>query len=125
MTKRITTALALATVLGLAMPLTGCQEDLGDPVTRTADWEALNPNVENPGTNSNNPLTYWVPECGISGAYACPPYGLASGDVIANKIFATGNLEADVWSSADGVFSLSDYYQSDKKLLLVFYGQNG
>ena len=125
MIKRIPTALALAAVLGLAMPLAGCQEDLGDPELRVADFDAVDPDYVSPNTNSNNPLADWLPDCGANGVYACPPYGLARGDVIANKIFASGNLEADVWANEDDVFSLSSYYQSDKKVLFVFYGQNG
>lgn len=125
MKKRIPTALALAAVLGLAMPLAGCQEDLGDPELRVADFEAVDPGYVSPNTNSNNPLASWLPDCGVGGVYACPPYGLGRGDVIANKIFASGNLEADVWANEDDIFSLSSYYQSDKKVLFVFYGQDG
>lgn len=125
MTKRITTALALAAALGLAMPLAGCQEDLGDPELRVADFEAVDPNYVSPNTNSNNPIADWLPDCGANGVYACPPYGLGRGDVIANKIFAAGNPEADFWSNADRIFSLSDYYQSESRVLFVFYGQNG
>jgi len=126
MLRRIPIGLPLALVMGLAIPLAGCQEDLGDPVIRTADWDAQAPGTDGgTSSNTNNALAYWQPECGINGAYACPPYGLKRGDVIANKIFASGNLEADLWANEDGVFSLADYYQSEAKLLFVFYGQNG
>jgi hypothetical protein len=118
--------LGLVLLLGVALPLTGCQEDLGDPVTRTADWDAEAPGTDGgSGTNSNNALAYWQPECGITGYYACPPYGVKLGDIIPNKIFASGNPEADLWANADGVFSLADYYQSDAKILFVYYAQNG
>ncbi len=122
----LTLALALGLTLPLALPLAGCQEDLGDPVTRTVDWDAQAPGVDSGGsTNSNNALAYWQPECGLDGVYACPPYGVTRGDIIPNKIFAAGNPEANFWANVDGVFSLSDYYQSDAKLLFVFYGANG
>ncbi len=125
MLRRIPIVLGLAALVGLALPVAGCQEDLGDPVIRQADWDAQAPGTDSGGTNSNNALAYWQPECGISGSYACPPYGLARGDVIKNIVFASGNLEADVWANSDGVFSLADYYQSEAKLLFVYYGQNG
>lgn len=135
MSKKVTigSALALPLAFGLAVTLAGCQENLGDPVIRYADWDAQAPgtDAQSSGTdgggssNTNNALAYWQPECGINGYYACPPYGLKRGDVIQNKIFASGNLEADLWANVDGVFSLADYYQSDAKLLFVYYAQNG
>jgi hypothetical protein len=126
MLRRVPIGITLALALTLAMPVAGCQPDLGDPTTRTADWDAEAPGVDGGGsTNSNNVLAFWQPECGSDGAYPCPLYGIKRGDIIANKIFAAGNPEADFWSNVDGVFSLSDYYQSDSKLLFIYYGRDG
>ncbi len=116
-------ALVLAALLGPT--LAGCQEDLGQPKLRQADWDAQAPVSDAAGTNSNNPLDLWQPECGLNGVYPCPPYGVKRGDIIPNKLFASGNTEADLWANEDGVLSLSDYYQSEAKLLFVFYGQDG
>ncbi|MFH2010511.1 MAG: hypothetical protein ABI333_28180 [bacterium] len=123
--KKLPLLLAGVATLALTLSLVGCQEDLGDPVNRQADWDAVDPNATTGGTNSNNLLTEWLPECGIGAYYACPPYGLTRGDTFPNKYFAAGNADAHVWANEDGVFSLADYYQSEQKLLFLFYGRDG
>ena len=109
-------------LLGLAQPLVGCQEDLGDPVIRSADWDAQPPGTDG---GSATALSLWQPACGPDAYYACPPYGLKRGDIIENKFLASGNAQSDSWANAEGIFSLADYYQSDAELLFVFYGQDG
>lgn len=124
MTRRIPIALGLATLWGLTLGAVACQPDLGDPTSRQADWDAQAPDDDGGGSsNTNNELALWQPECGIDGFYACPPYGLKRGDIIENKFFAVGNPEAQQWANDDGIFSLADYYQSDAKLLFVYYGR--